>query len=780
LRLFRTNPDAVSHDEWSDRMMPLLEERHLGVTNSVMSLVTGLAQNSSKYYQFCCGPVIHLLGRLAIQSACQSEYIYHDVPCHWLQVKCLRFLQLYPPPSETALATKLSDVLKKILTNTEVSEKVNKSNADHSILFEAVNLIIIYGAEGSEPSLRSKAMNLLGRFISVREPNIRYLGLDAMSRLARLEGSQAIRKHQSTVLISLKDADLSMRRRALDLLFVMCDTTNAIEIVGELVSHLVTSDMAIRDEFVLKIAILAEKYAANLDWYVDTILQLITIAGDHVSDDIWHRLVQIVTNNKDLQEYAAEQMFRALQPKVVHETCVNVGGYILGEFGFLIAEKGGMSGEEQFAVLHKHFAASSETTRALLLSAYAKLANLYQECRDLTEEVFRKLTTSGDLELQQRACEYLGLPETGEEIMEDVLREMPAFPEDRESALELRLKKQEASQKEDPFATNAGEEGDDDDDDSVGPSDSNDSGSVRSREFSRSQDSSGSYSGSEPDYQGGALEETEDLVSFDEDVSGGASEQGIDSAILPRLKVWFNGLLMAQQGMLFENEILQVGVRHEYRGAQGRMALYFKNKSTTPLSNFQAAIKNVPYLKTQVQNAPTEIQIGDQATQMVLVECIQPFDEVPEIKLSFIAGSTSFGYPLRLPLVVSSFFEPVSLGKDDFIARWQKLDGQEREAQEIFKSNSGINAEKMASVKKILCEAMKMALVQDPAGNDAIILAAATFRTGTVGPDGNKLSVGCLLKLDVNPAESAFRVTVRAVHGKVSVGLKNTARILLA
>ncbi len=61
---------------------------------------------------------------------------------------------------------------------------------------------------------------------------------------------------------------------------------------------------------VLKTAILAERYAPNLQWYVDTVLQLISVAGDHMSDDIWHRVVRIVTNNEELQGYAARKMYR--------------------------------------------------------------------------------------------------------------------------------------------------------------------------------------------------------------------------------------------------------------------------------------------------------------------------------------------------------------------------------------------------------------------------------------------------------------------------------------
>lgn len=44
---------------------------------------------------------------------------------------------------------------------------------------------------------------------------------------------------------------------------------------------------------VLKTAILSEKYATDYNWYVDVILQLIRIAGDYVSDEVWHRVVQV-------------------------------------------------------------------------------------------------------------------------------------------------------------------------------------------------------------------------------------------------------------------------------------------------------------------------------------------------------------------------------------------------------------------------------------------------------------------------------------------------------
>lgn len=56
-------------------------------------------------------------------------------------------------------------------------------------------------------------------------------------------------------------------------------------------------------------AILAEKYAQDYTWYVDVILNLIRIAGDYVSEEVWYRVIQIVVNREDVQGYAAKTVF---------------------------------------------------------------------------------------------------------------------------------------------------------------------------------------------------------------------------------------------------------------------------------------------------------------------------------------------------------------------------------------------------------------------------------------------------------------------------------------
>jgi len=49
---------------------------------------------------------------------------------------------------------------------------------------------------------------------------------------------------------------------------------------------LTEDDFELKEELVLKIAILAERFALNLNWYVDVIIKLIELEGNYVSKEI--------------------------------------------------------------------------------------------------------------------------------------------------------------------------------------------------------------------------------------------------------------------------------------------------------------------------------------------------------------------------------------------------------------------------------------------------------------------------------------------------------------
>jgi AP-2 complex subunit alpha len=280
--------------------------------------------------------------QLIVEHEYSATYAYYKVPSPWLQVKLLRLLQYYPPSGsfspyltsfpisdsyldDPTIRSTLLQVLEAVMNNSaEQTRNMQHNNAQRAVLFEAIGLAI--QLDSGSP-LVSTAAVLLARFISSKETNIRYLGLDTLAHLAaRADSLEHIKKHQAHVISSLRDRDISVRRRALDLLYSMCDVDNSEVIVGELLQYLKVADYSLREEMVLKIAVLTEKYASSYRWYVDTILELISAAGDHVGDEVWYRVIQIITNTEDLQAYAARVVFQRLKSPTTHESLIKIGG----------------------------------------------------------------------------------------------------------------------------------------------------------------------------------------------------------------------------------------------------------------------------------------------------------------------------------------------------------------------------------------------------------------------------------------------------------------------
>ena len=142
---------------------------------------------------------------------------------------------------------------------------------------------------------------------------------------------------------------------------------------------------------VLKIAILTERFAtevrdSNLGQKFQLLIVCVTLpvrmvrrhhpstsmAGDHVGPEVWYRIVQLVTNNEDLQQYAAKAVYGHLRASTCRESYQGRRLY-LGEFGHLIANDEGCSPIEQFHALHGKINLCSAPTRALLLTTYIKV-----------------------------------------------------------------------------------------------------------------------------------------------------------------------------------------------------------------------------------------------------------------------------------------------------------------------------------------------------------------------------------------------------------------------
>ncbi|VDK48886.1 unnamed protein product [Anisakis simplex] len=765
LKLFRTCPDVLPPNGYASRIVHLLNDQHLGVVTSAASLIEALSKKWPDEYKGCISLAISRLSRIVTSGYTDlQDYTYYFVPAPWLCVKLLRLLQNYPPPEDPSNKSRLLECLEGILNkamDAPKSKKVQHSNAKNAVLFESIALIIHMD---SEQNLLVRACNQLGTFLSHRETNLRYLALESMCLLATSEFShQAVKRHQETIINSLKtERDVSVRQRAVDLLYAMCDRSNAAEIVSEMLSYLETADYSIREEMVLKVAILAEKYATDYTWYVDVILKLIRIAGDYVSEEVWYRVIQIVVNREDVQGYAAKTVFEALQRPACHENMVKVGGYILGEFGNLIAGDARSSAQVQFELLHTKYHLCSIATRSLLLSTYVKFCNLFPEIKRTIQEVFRNdhNLRNPDAELQQRAVEYLQLSHIASpDVLATILEEMPPFPE-KESSLLAKLKKskprveelenQTAEKKQRPVAVMSSHD------------------DKRSTITTAIENSSGN---------------SQQLLDIDSDANTLVDIFGNKN--VTNMNTSNDALIMSNNeavhidnqtdvlkfvtktnGVLFEDALIQIGYKLETRANLARLGMFYGNKTNNSFIDFCPSVSCpgalVSQLIVQCKRVDSIISGGSQVQQLVNFVCEYEFTTNPLLHLVFKYTDSSgrqqlFDKIFALPIFLNKFFEPTEMTTEQFFSRWKQLALPAQESQKIFAAKMPMDSEQIKT--KLIGVGSKLLHNVDP--NPENFVCAGIINT-------KAQQIGTLIRLEPNKQAKMYRLTIRSSRDTVA------------
>ncbi|KAF8453604.1 adaptin N terminal region-domain-containing protein [Terfezia claveryi] len=730
LRLYRKYPGIVQN-EWAERIIALMDDIDLGVTLSVTSLVLALAQDNPEAYKGSYVKAAHRLKRVVVDNEYTQDYIYYKVPCPWIQVKLLRLLQYYPPSDDVNVQNMIRESLQRIIdTASDMPKNVQQNNAQNAVLFEAINLAIHLD---TETGLMTQISVRLGRFISH----------DHLA--ARSDTLEPIKKHQGTIIGSLRDRDISVRRKALDLLYSMCDPSNAVPIVSELLKYLQSADYAIREEMVLKIAILAEKYATEYQWYVDTSLRLISMAGDHVSDEVWQRVIQIVTNNEELQVYAAQTILQHVKATQCHETLVKIGGYLLGEFGHLIADNPGCSPIEQFMALQSKINGCSSSTRAIILSSYIKFVNLFPEIKPQLLQVFRAYSHTLDSELQQRACEYLALASLPSDKL---LRTKHAGTSDKRTWV-IGGKDANLDRKEFNLTLNTG----------LKRSFTNGTGTPTNG----GNQTPNTASLLTPSHELAGLDLNADYSSMSATTGKKAPPPNLASAahLSPQWQKGYNMLLLRAEGVLYEDVQVQIGLRSEYRGHMGCVILYYTNKSSSPIGSFTTTINNPSKgpLSINSSNIPEPtIEADSQTQQMIMLEASNVFTDPPTIRISYLAGALQ-ALTLQLPVVLHKFMDPAQLSADDFFKRWKQIGGAPRESQLVFGVEKGRRID--SSRTRRLMEGFRWGVLDGVDPNTKNFVGASVLHT----VQGGKF--GCLLRLEPNYETNMFRLTVRATDESV-------------
>lgn len=175
------------------------------------------------------------------------------------------------------------------------------------------------------------AVNILGRFLLNTDKNIRYVALNTLLKVIHADIS-SIQRHRGTIVECLKDPDVSIKRRAMELSFALINRANITEMIDELMNFLATCEPEFKADCSSNMFISMEKYAPNKKWHVDHMTRVLKACGNNCRDDIVSSFITLISNTPDLQFYTMNQLVQMIKDDVTQQPLVQVAAWCLGEF----------------------------------------------------------------------------------------------------------------------------------------------------------------------------------------------------------------------------------------------------------------------------------------------------------------------------------------------------------------------------------------------------------------------------------------------------------------
>merc|ERR1712159_372823 len=266
-------------------------------------------------------------------------------------------------------------------------------------------------------------------------------------------GVAAVQRHRAIILDCLKDPDISIRQRALELTYQLVDANNIVELVRELLNYLVVAPPKHQSLLCSRVSAIVDKFAPDPRWKVETLIAMLSIAGNCCDVLIACAAVSHITHSEALHGFATHKLFRLLQEELprVQIALMHVALWCIGEFSDRLLEtsSSGDFGDVYCAVslsdilglikavLKSHLATT--LTRSYATTALMKIVCRLQQGQAECKGLLGYFVTSLSRELQQRSCEYMSLFEDQcQDLQRQALARMPAmktapFRNDKES-----------------------------------------------------------------------------------------------------------------------------------------------------------------------------------------------------------------------------------------------------------------------------------------------------------------------------------------------------------
>lgn len=231
------------------------------------------------------------------------------------------------------------------------------------------------------------------------------------------------------------------------------------------------------------------------------------------------------------------------------------------------------------------------------------------------------------------------------------------------------------------------------------------------------------------------------------------------------LEANFKRLCLTGQGVLFEDDTLQVGVKSDFAKGQGRVYIYFGNKSSVPLTNFVATIPPTTYIAIQLtEPLPNVVEPGSQQRIGISLQCLAPFGitSLLQLSLSFLSAGKSQHHKWDLPITISRFCDGASIDAQKFFGTWQQTTQPSQISVDVVHSLHPIN---VAAISKVIQLGLRLNVLENVDKNSNNITSAGVF----ICSQGQSF---VLSRIETNAEAQMMRITIKTSNPAVTAALK--------
>mmetsp|Transcript_23757 Transcript_23757/g.62092 ORF Transcript_23757/g.62092 Transcript_23757/m.62092 type:complete len:1254 (+) Transcript_23757:47-3808(+) len=399
---------AASIGHLNDTIRGALCDADPGVMAASLNIFYDMARKDATPFKDLVPSFVSILKQI-IERRLPRDFDYHKVPAPWMQIKLLKLLALLGKDDQSA-SEAMYEVIRDCLQWAE-----SQSTAAYAVVYECLSTITrIYPS----PELVSLAGGSIGRFLQGENNNLKYLGITALVEVVQVNPAYAA-EHQMVVIDCLDDPDETLKRKTLELLCKMTNPENVVVITEKLVGYLQGSvDPYLRKDLAPRIVQLAERFAPDNLWFVETMLALFESAGDVIPGEALNNVLALIANpdsgsdeeDAELRLFAFETCMELLEKPRLPDMLTQAVCWIVGEYAYLGQEDFDQSAViEVVTSLLDRPTVDSVAVRGWILAALVKLVSQTGLFPEALRSQIDKLMNSRVPDTQQRCYELIAL-----------------------------------------------------------------------------------------------------------------------------------------------------------------------------------------------------------------------------------------------------------------------------------------------------------------------------------------------------------------------------------